>query len=105
MREGRKGSIFVVCALSSLLTTVSLLCFRRQTREHDPCRSRTMLALKKKREAEKAEAEKKPEDSGDKVSLLGIAGKKKAADKNGTGKKRTPGEIRIQKGTKHSSCR
>jgi len=85
-----------------------------------------MLALKKKREAEaKAKAEEevkaKEEDlhppadapstiqsaetSSDeaaptKVSLLGIGGKKKAApSKNGVlGKKRTPGEIRIQKG-------
>mmetsp|Transcript_33239 Transcript_33239/g.79406 ORF Transcript_33239/g.79406 Transcript_33239/m.79406 type:complete len:131 (+) Transcript_33239:147-539(+) len=73
-----------------------------------------MLALKKKREAEakaKAEAEaaakangtatvQAPADSN-KVSLLGIGGKKKKAnDGNGASgkKKRTPGEIRIQKG-------
>ena len=86
-----------------------------------------MLALKKKREAEakaKAEAEaaaavQEPSsapmevdastsssssdnnNSSKKVSLLGIGGKKKKSDdggaKNGT-KKRTPGEIRIQKG-------
>lgn len=72
-----------------------------------------MLALKKKREAEakaKAEAEaaakangtatvQAPADSN-KVSLLGIGGKKKKAnDGNGASgkKKRTPGEIRIQK--------
>ncbi|KAL7456505.1 hypothetical protein ACHAWC_008003 [Mediolabrus comicus] len=85
-----------------------------------------MLALKKKREAEakaKAEAEaaaavQEPSsapmevdastssssssnnNSSKKVSLLGIGGKKKKSDdggaKNGT-KKRTPGEIRIQK--------
>ena len=81
-----------------------------------------MLALKKKREAEakaKAEAEAAAAVSApssepapmavdsttttasNKVSLLGIGGKKKktedGAAKNGT-KKRTPGEIRIQKG-------
>ena len=69
-----------------------------------------MLALKKKREAEakaKAEAAAKappadsePSEEPKKVSLLGIGGKKKkdkAEGKNG-GKKRTPGEIRIQKG-------
>ena len=72
------------------------------------------MALKKKREAEakaKAEAEaaakangtataQAPADSN-KVSLLGIGGKKKkASDGNGASgkKKRTPGEIRIQKG-------
>jgi hypothetical protein len=76
-----------------------------------------MLALKKKREAEaKVAAEEKAEAdrmevetpaaaaaSGPaKVSLLGIGGKKKTG-KNGdsktAGKKRSPGEIRIQKGT------
>jgi hypothetical protein len=73
-----------------------------------------MLALKKKREAEakvaaeeKAEADKMevetPAATGPaKVSLLGIGGKKKTT-KNGdgktAGKKRSPGEIRIQKGT------
>jgi hypothetical protein len=77
-----------------------------------------MLALKKKREAEakvaaeeKAEADKMEVEtpastaaaSGPaKVSLLGIGGKKKTG-KNGdsktAGKKRSPGEIRIQKGT------
>ena len=84
-----------------------------------------MLALKKKREAEakaKAEAEaaaaaQSPPSGqdavmgeattataangdGGKVSLLGIGGKKKKKE-NGTGgggKKRSPGEIRIQKG-------
>mmetsp|Transcript_28524 Transcript_28524/g.40354 ORF Transcript_28524/g.40354 Transcript_28524/m.40354 type:complete len:210 (+) Transcript_28524:32-661(+) len=63
-----------------------------------------MLALKKKREAEKAAAEaaaQQPSADGmgkEKVSLLGIGGKKKtkSADSS-TGKKRTPGEIRIQK--------
>jgi membrane protein involved in colicin uptake len=79
-----------------------------------------MLALKKKREAEakvaaeeKAEADKmqveEPASAAAaattgpaKVSLLGIGGKKKTT-KNGEsktgGKKRSPGEIRIQKGT------
>jgi hypothetical protein len=77
-----------------------------------------MLALKKKREAEakaKAEAEAaaaaSPGGGGggggdasppapEKASLLGIGGKKKKdSSKDGTGgKKRTPGEIRIQKG-------
>lgn len=67
-----------------------------------------MLALKKKREAEaKAKAEaaaQAPPDSQPssepKVSLLGIGGKKKKDKSEGKsgGKKRTPGEIRIQKG-------
>jgi hypothetical protein len=88
-----------------------------------------MLALKKKREAEakaKAEAEaaaassvegavQSPgsapssasggaatESSSNKVSLLGVGGKKKKADGAGVvgngQKKRSPGEIRIQKG-------
>ncbi|KAL7514581.1 hypothetical protein ACHAXN_011826 [Cyclotella atomus] len=77
-----------------------------------------MLALKKKREAEakaKAEAEASgaasttpssaPSSAGEstssaadnKVSLLGIGGKKKSKENNGGAKKRTPGEIRIQK--------
>jgi len=75
-----------------------------------------MLALKKKREAEaraKAEADAAAAKNGgptvqapssdsnsNKVSLLGIGGKKKKAyDGNGASgkKKRTPGEIRIQK--------
>jgi hypothetical protein len=68
-----------------------------------------MLALKKKREAEAAavkaaaavEPKQEPGDAAgpQKVSLFGIGGEKKT--KNGdskTGKKRTPGEIRIQKG-------
>jgi len=69
-----------------------------------------MLALKKKREAEKKAAEEAAAN-GDTtaasapqatVSLLGVGGKKQA-NKNGdsaatNGKKRTPGEIRIQKG-------
>ncbi|GAX22876.1 ubiquitin-conjugating enzyme E2 M [Fistulifera solaris] len=70
-----------------------------------------MLALKKKREAEakKAAEESKqqaeqpttaeaPADQPRKVSLLGIGGKKmvKNGESGMTGKKRTPGEIRIQ---------
>lgn len=76
-----------------------------------------MLALKKKREAEakakeEAEAAAAASDSASasgassasgpqKVSILGIGGKKKKdSGKDGAsgGKKRTPGEIRIQKG-------
>ena len=74
-----------------------------------------MLALKKKREAEakakaeeavKAKEEPATATNGDdesaaqpeKVSLLGIGGKKQANSKKTTGKKRSPGEIRIQKG-------
>lgn len=77
-----------------------------------------MLALKKKREAEaKARAEEEAAaqaagavqtpgtapsaaDASKKVSLLGVGGKKKktgGAGANGQ-KKRSPGEIRIQKG-------
>ncbi|KAL7547193.1 hypothetical protein ACHAWF_010509 [Thalassiosira exigua] len=76
-----------------------------------------MLALKKKREAEakaKAEAEaaaaggggavQSPgsapsSESSKKVSLLGVGGKKKRSDKTGANgaKRRSPGEIRIQK--------
>ena len=71
-----------------------------------------MLALKKKREAEAAAkkleepttetttANSSASGSTGRVSLLGIGGQKKT--KSGTesniGKKRTPGEIRIQKG-------
>ena len=66
-----------------------------------------MLALKKKKEQEakaKAEAEASGNTSAQeppatqKVSLLGVGGKKKATN-GGGGKKRSPGEIRIQKGT------
>lgn len=74
-----------------------------------------MLALKKKKEAEKkaaAEAAKAAAESGSKdesnantdasskpqkVSLLGVGGKKKKEGSNKQGKKRTAGEIRIQK--------
>jgi hypothetical protein len=60
-----------------------------------------MLALKKKKEAAAAaEAAAAQEPQQEKLSLLGIGGKKMTnATENGTGKKRTPGEIRIQKGT------
>jgi len=67
-----------------------------------------MLALKKKRESEAKQAVEEQDsskmevDGQPKVSLLGVGGKK--ATKNGdsmkTSKKRSPGEIRIQKGTK-----
>jgi len=78
-----------------------------------------MLALKKKREAEakaKAEAEAAAAASPgggaaaqapEKVSILGIGGKKKKdGGKDGAGgsKKRTPGEIRIQKGETDHAC-
>jgi hypothetical protein len=58
-----------------------------------------MLALKKKKEQEAKLAAEAPPAEG-KISLLGIGGVKQT---NGggeatTGKKRTPGEIRIQKG-------
>ena len=75
-----------------------------------------MLALKKKREAEaKAKAEAAEASSGPdapkeassagKISLLGVGGSKKKTGTDGNGKatggkKRTPGEIRIQKGTR-----
>jgi hypothetical protein len=88
-----------------------------------------MLALKKKRESEAkaraaAEAEATPsamdldkQEAGDdagqdssapkKLSLLGVAGKKKSKSENGgsAGKKRTPGEIRIQKGESYVANR
>ena len=70
-----------------------------------------MLALKKKREAEQkqaaaeaaAEAASSSNNGGTappKLSLLGVGGKKqvKNGDSGTTVKKRTPGEIRIQKG-------
>jgi ubiquitin-conjugating enzyme E2 M len=70
-----------------------------------------MLALKKKREAEAKKAAEEaqqqasttaeaPADQPQKVSLLGIGGKKmvKNGETGKTGKKRTPGEIRIQTG-------
>jgi hypothetical protein len=70
-----------------------------------------MLALKKKREAEKKQAEaessaagaaspaaEEPKSSGGQVSLFGIGGEKKSKKSEQTGLKKTPGEIRIQKG-------
>ena len=71
-----------------------------------------MLALKKKREAEakaaaeeaaRAKEEPASAENGagktEKVSLFGIGGQKKNKNGDGkTGKKRSPGEIRIQKG-------
>lgn len=72
-----------------------------------------MLALKKKREAEKKKAEDEakaaaaapsvsapteaPKASGQ-VSLFGIGGQKKTKKGEQSGTKKTPGEIRIQKG-------
>jgi ubiquitin-conjugating enzyme E2 M len=73
-----------------------------------------MLALKKKREAEKKEKEEAAKAAaaggaeappagggaaGGQVSLFGIGGEKKTkkGEENGSGKKRSPGEIRIQK--------
>lgn len=67
----------------------------------------TMLALKKKREAEKKAAEEAAgggaaAPAAATVSLLGVGGKKQTGrngdSANSNGKKRTPGEIRIQKG-------
>lgn len=73
-----------------------------------------MLALKKKKEAEKkaaAEAAARKDGSSDekgttvkaeKVSLFGVGGKKKKdSGANGKEKRRTAGEIRIQKGMKN----
>ena len=70
-----------------------------------------MLALKKKREAEKKakeEAAKNAEGgaadpaaapaAGGQVSLFGIGGQKKTKKGETTGTKKSPGEIRIQKG-------
>jgi hypothetical protein len=70
-----------------------------------------MLALKKKREKEKKEAEEaakneasaaaSPVDApGGQVSLFGIGGKKKTKKEIEKAKK-SPGEIRIQKGNFH----
>lgn len=76
-----------------------------------------MLALKKKREAEKKAAEEAAKaeaaspaqtpvadgattngSGGGSVSLFGIGGQKKTKKGEQTGTKKTPGEIRIQKG-------
>ena len=94
---------------------------RHRIKQPDEQSHRIMLALKKKREAEakaKAEAEAAAAASPDgkqdgasaqapeKVSILGIGGKKKKdSGKDGAGsKKRTPGEIRIQKGEAVVNC-
>ena len=67
-----------------------------------------MLALKKKREEQKKAAEEaakaeaaSPSVSAPagQVSLFGIGGQKKTKKGEQTGTKKTPGEIRIQKGT------
>ena len=72
-----------------------------------------MLALKKKREAEQKEREdaakteaesvaQKPDatasSKGGKVALFGIGGQNITKAGDGTGPKKSPGEIRIQKG-------
>lgn len=72
-----------------------------------------MLALKKKREAEKKAAEEAAKNeaspaaapaespaggAGGQVSLFGIGGQKKTKKVEGQGTKKSPGEIRIQKG-------
>mmetsp|Transcript_20375 Transcript_20375/g.30892 ORF Transcript_20375/g.30892 Transcript_20375/m.30892 type:complete len:88 (+) Transcript_20375:63-326(+) len=63
-----------------------------------------MLALKKKKEAA-ALAVATQEPGEQKVSLLGgIGGKKTSKGANGNSKKRTPGEIRIQKGRSGVYC-
>jgi len=63
-----------------------------------------MLALKKKREAERKAAEEAaknevetPDDGGGQVSLFGIGGQKKTKKGETQGTKKSPGEIRIQK--------
>ena len=73
-----------------------------------------MLALKKKREEQRKAAEEAakaeaaapsanaPADGasgGGQVSLFGIGGQKKSNKGEQSGTKKTPGEIRIQKGT------
>ena len=74
----------------------------------------TMLALKKKREAEKKEKEDAakreaaaaaeapsvtaPAEGGGQVSLFGIGGQKRTKKGEAPGTKKSPGEIRIQKG-------
>ena len=78
-----------------------------------------MLALKKKREVEKKAAEEAAKSeatapsaplagdgsslsTGGQVSLFGIGGQKKTKKGEQTGAKKTPGEIRIQKGNFHN---
>jgi hypothetical protein len=71
-----------------------------------------MLALKKKREAEKKVADEAakveaaspaqtPAAEGGQVSLFGIGGQKKTKKGETQGTKKSPGEIRIQKGKLH----
>jgi hypothetical protein len=61
-----------------------------------------MLALKKKREADAADAA----SGAPKVNLLGVGGNKvKSSSTASAGKKRSPGEIRIQKGKNNSKER
>lgn len=67
-----------------------------------------MLALKKKREAEKKQQEEDAKNAeanggetsngGGQVSLFGIGGMKKTKKGESTGTRKTPSEIRIQKG-------
>ena len=78
-----------------------------------PSLASTMLALKKKREAEQKEREEtakneaesvaqKPDataaSKGGKVALFGIGGQNLTKSGEGSGPKKSPGEIRIQKG-------
>ena len=74
-----------------------------------------MLALKKKREKEKKEAEEaatreaaaaaespaEAPSEGGQVSLFGIGGQKKSKKDEGEKTKKSPGEIRIQKGNSY----
>ena len=78
-----------------------------------------MLALKKKREEQRKAAEEAAKaeaaspsvsapadgaEGGGQVSLFGIGGQKKTKKGEQTGTKKTPGEIRIQKGTFIGFC-
>ena len=51
------------------------------------------------------EAEPKEEEGAGGLSLLGIGGKQIKSGAKKAGKKRTPGEIRIQKGTRREKIR
>jgi hypothetical protein len=73
----------------------------------EPAPLTKMLALKKKREAEKKEREEAAKDeaagpaapaAGGQVSLFGIGGEKRTKKGEMQGTKKSPGEIRIQKG-------
>ena len=59
-----------------------------------------MLALKKKREVERKEKEEdaKIVAAGGQVSLFGIGGERRTKKGQAPGTKKSPGEIRIQKG-------